>query len=107
MHNELLEHEIERARSAEEFWLAFMESLHRVGLEHVSHGESDAAQETDRLITLKMADQSSWHLRYKDDSMEPRYWVRIAKCLQGAYSNGVRSWGHCRTPSDPSKDQDS
>ena len=35
MHNEILEYEIGRSRTAEEFWLAFMESLHRVGLEHV------------------------------------------------------------------------
>ena len=95
MHNELLEYEIERARSAEEFWLAFMESLHRVGLEHVTSEE--AARNSERLITLKMADQSSWHLRYRDNSAEPRYWTRIAKCFQSAYASGVKSWGHCRS----------
>lgn len=97
MHNELLEVEIDRARSAEEFWLAFMESLYRVGLEHVSHGTNAAPEDNDRVISLKMADQSSWHLRYRDDSRPAQDWVRIAKCLQGAYSSGVTSWGPCRT----------
>jgi UDP-GlcNAc:undecaprenyl-phosphate GlcNAc-1-phosphate transferase len=92
-HNELLEHEIDRARCAEEFWLAFMESLQRVGLEHISHNHAEATQDTERMITLKMADQSSWNLRYKDHSRDPHYWERIAKCLQGAYSSGITSWG--------------
>jgi UDP-GlcNAc:undecaprenyl-phosphate/decaprenyl-phosphate GlcNAc-1-phosphate transferase len=103
MHNELLEVEIDRSRTAEEFWLAFMESLYRVGLEHVSHSTNAAPEHTDRIITLKMADQSSWHLRYRDDSRAPQDWVLIAKCLQGAYSSGVTSWGPCRTtPQDES-----
>lgn len=97
MHNELLECEISRARSAEEFWLAFMESLHRVGLEHVSHEDTSSSVDSDRMISLKLADQSSWNLRYRDDSRDPQYWVRIAKCLQGAYSGGITSWGPCRT----------
>ncbi|MEZ5326131.1 MAG: hypothetical protein R3F19_13855 [Verrucomicrobiales bacterium] len=56
-----------------------------------------APEDNDRVISLKMADQSSWHLRYRDDSRPAQDWVRIAKCLQGAYSSGVTSWGPCRT----------
>ena len=102
VHSDLLELEIERARSAEEFWLAFMESLHRVGLEHISHTEFRETGE-EKQITLKMADQSSWNLRYYDDSRDNSYWIRVAKCFQRAYAGGIRSWGHFRSEPDKPK----
>jgi hypothetical protein len=82
----LLELEVERCTSAEEFWPVFQNSLRRVGF--LDPGE---AQE-EVIVQIKYNGSRPWTLHACAGRASHREWNRIAECFRPVYVKAVAKW---------------
>jgi len=95
----VLEHEIDRTPSPQDFWRDFRRSMAKVGLfpcspdgsiDEIPHGaEMD-------LLTVRLANGDEWILQHRE-SCEEMHWGKIAACFQGPLCRAIGKWG--RIPS--------
>lgn len=85
-HSQLLEVEIERCHSSQEFWALFDHSLRRLGLRL-------RPLPGDQRLQLQLPDGSPWFLFHERDRRPYDDWRALASCLVQPYVLGVERWG--------------
>lgn len=89
---EVLEFELERCQSADEFWGLFRQSLGRLHL-------YESPEEVTRLgfkpvkLEVRPHHERPWNLYYPEDAPITRNWKGVAECLQPAYAIALGRWG--------------
>lgn len=82
----VMELEVERCKTGEEFWPIFQGTLRRVGF--VSPGEV----ENDITLRIKHNGDVPWVLHAPCNGSHAWEWKRIAECFQPIYSKAVMKW---------------
>ena len=85
-HSQLLEVEIERCTSSQEFWALFDHSLRRLGLRLRPFP-------TDHRLDLPLPDGTVWQLYHEKDQRPYEDWKALASCLVQPYVLGMERWG--------------
>ncbi len=83
---QLLEIEVERCRSAQEFWAIFETTMRRVGF--VEHGEV----ENEVTVHVKYNGSTPWTLHAPRQRGHTVEWQRIAECFRPVYVKAVARW---------------
>ena len=100
----VLEHEVDRALSADQFWSDLRRSLAKVGLfPHPSEQEMTGTQgggyirdcdsEVFECLEISMSNGQLWRLRHRPGDAE-MHWGKVATCFLGPLSRGISKWGH-------------
>ncbi len=82
----LLELEVERCTSGEEFWQLFHSTLRRVGFVEKPEPDGHVA------LHVKYNGSTPWTLHAPTDRATRREWQRIAECFRPAYIKGRARW---------------
>jgi len=85
-HSQLLEVEIERCQSSQEFWALFDHSLRRLGLRL-------RPLPGDQRLDLPLPDGTNWQLFHERDRRSHDDWKALASCLVQPYVLGAERWG--------------
>jgi len=100
----VLEHEIDRAPSADQFWGDFRRSMEKVGLFPQSlvqektgaQGDGDTESgdsEAFECLDINMTNGQLWKLQHRPGTAE-MHWGKVAACFLGPLSRGISKWGH-------------
>lgn len=89
---QVLEHELERAPSAEVYWTRFDESLARLSLAPVPPGELPRTCDLTRILILRIDDTTFWALRCPRTVGKSRRWERVVRCFFPVVSGARTLW---------------
>ncbi len=82
----LLEMEVERCKTREEFWQIFEQTLRRVGFAENASGDEHVE------LHVKYNGSTPWTLHAPRERATRREWQRIAECFRSAYIKGRARW---------------
>jgi UDP-GlcNAc:undecaprenyl-phosphate GlcNAc-1-phosphate transferase len=83
---QLLELELERCRSAEEFWSVFDTSLRRVGFTNPGEVPDEIA------VHVRYNGATPWTLHAPRERANDAEWQRLAECFRPVYANAKAKW---------------
>jgi UDP-GlcNAc:undecaprenyl-phosphate GlcNAc-1-phosphate transferase len=83
---QLLEIEVERCQSADEFWTIFDRTLRRIGFVEVGEVENPV------VVEVKYNGSTSWTLHAPQHGGHPWEWQRIAECFRPVYLKAQEKW---------------
>jgi UDP-GlcNAc:undecaprenyl-phosphate GlcNAc-1-phosphate transferase len=83
---QLLDHEIHRCKSGEEFWQIFDGTLRRVGFVKAGEATNEVA------IQVKYNGSEPWTLHASNEETSHKEWQRIAECFRPIYVKAVAKW---------------
>jgi len=83
---ELLELELERCRSAEEFWSLFDATLRRVGFTQAREVEDET------VVQVRYNGAEPWTLHAPRDKANQAEWQRLAECFRPVYAKAKAKW---------------
>jgi UDP-GlcNAc:undecaprenyl-phosphate GlcNAc-1-phosphate transferase len=86
---QVLELEVERCASGDEFWRLFEQSLRRVGFLEESDWTEDEAFE----IRVKYNGSDPWKIHAPREVGTRNEWQRIAECFRPIYIKAIHKWG--------------
>jgi len=83
---QLLELELERCRSAQEFWAVFEHTLRRVGFTDEGEVEDEA------VVNVRYNGATPWKLHAPKSGGTPQEWQRVAECFRPVYAKAKERW---------------
>jgi UDP-GlcNAc:undecaprenyl-phosphate GlcNAc-1-phosphate transferase len=83
---QLLDFEIDRCESADEFWGVFRSTLRRVGFRDAGESVNEVA------IHVKYNGSTPWTLHASNDRNSRKEWQRVAECFRPVYVKAVTKW---------------
>lgn len=92
MMGQVMEMEVERCESLEEFIETFDHALRRVGLSRVATPEAKDESLKDRTFFLKISLGEEIELHSRCDDMDVEHWKRIGDCFRSSYSRALEKW---------------
>jgi len=89
----VLEHDLERVRSAESFWGNFRVFLERLEISPVVPGTPVSPEEAKKIVILRIDDRTLWVLHCPRPEGTSRRWERVARCFLSAIMGARANWG--------------
>jgi UDP-GlcNAc:undecaprenyl-phosphate/decaprenyl-phosphate GlcNAc-1-phosphate transferase len=89
----VLEHDLERVRSAESFWGNFRVFLERLEISPVVPGNPVSPEEAKKIVILRIDDRTLWVLHCPRPEGTSRRWERVARCFLSAIMGARANWG--------------
>jgi len=86
----VLEHEIDRAPSADDFWEDFHRSLAKVGL--YPRNRDDQVADEMEILEVPLANGDRWRLAHRGGVPE-MHWGKVAACFLGPFCRALEQWG--------------
>ncbi len=90
--SQVLEHELERAGSAEVFWQRFADFLPRLSLVPIVPGVDLPPCDRSRVVILKLNETSMWVLRCPKGDGVTKRWERIVRCFFPVVAGARARW---------------
>lgn len=87
----VLEHDLERVASADEFWRNFRSFLDRLDLVPVTGG-GETVDDSRKVIALRLDPRTIWVLHCPDPGESSRRWERVARCFLSAIMGARAIW---------------
>ena len=82
----LLEHELDRCSTAQEFWAIFEHTLRRVGFTEPGEAEHEA------VVLVKYNGSTPWTLHAPKAKGTTHEWQRTAECFRSVYASAKAKW---------------
>jgi UDP-GlcNAc:undecaprenyl-phosphate GlcNAc-1-phosphate transferase len=89
----VLEHDLERVRSAESFWGNLRVFLDRLEITPVVLGAPLSPEESKKIVTLRIDERTLWVLHCPRPEGMSRRWERVARCFLSAIMGARAKWG--------------
>jgi UDP-GlcNAc:undecaprenyl-phosphate GlcNAc-1-phosphate transferase len=89
----VLEHDLERVRSAESFWENLRVFLDRLEITPVVLGAPLSPEESKKIVTLRIDESTLWVLHCPRPEGMSRRWERVARCFLSAIMGARANWG--------------
>lgn len=92
---QVLEHEIDRVGSAEEFWDSLLAAMAKLGIEPVGDkGGGARVRNPGRCAVIySISGEQAWHLYCPVPTSRRRQWDRVIRCFVPALMNGAERFG--------------
>lgn len=84
---QILELEVDRCQSAEEFWNLFQTTMRRVGFLDTNSEEEDLAP-----VEVRAGANGHWTLYAPTSKARPHEWQRMAECFRPVYVKALEKW---------------
>jgi len=89
----VLEHDLERVRSAASFWENLRVFLDRLEITPVVLGALLSPEESRKIVTLRIDERTLWVLHCPRPEGMSRRWERVARCFLSAIMGARANWG--------------
>lgn len=89
----VLEHDLERVGTAEQFWDNLHIFLARLGITPVIGGLPLSADDARKVVVLRLDERTLWALHCPHHESSSRRWERVARCFLSAIMGARANWG--------------